>query len=157
MKAYSLDLRTRMFSYSLTHSVRETARVFHVSPNTVHLLQKRFAETGHLEPKRTGGTLPRLVSAEGELFLLALLATDPDLTLEALRQRHADAYGIAVSMGTMFNTLRRLGITLKKSPPTTPSRTPQRSRPTSNAITLRSMAFPSKTASTSTKPVPAST
>ncbi|BBA37275.1 transposase [Methylocaldum marinum] len=39
MKAYSLDLRTRMFSYALTHSVRETAALFRVSPNTVHVLE----------------------------------------------------------------------------------------------------------------------
>lgn len=155
MKAYSLDLRRRMFSYSLTHSVRETATVFHVSPNTVHLLQKRFAETGQLAPRPKGGARPRLISAEGELFLAALLGVEPDLTLEELRHRYTEAYGVSVSLGTMFNTLQRLEITLKKSPATTPRKTPRPSKPKRNAITGKSTASLSKTGSTSMKPEPA--
>ena len=34
MKAYSHDLRIRIFNYSLSHSIRETAKIFQVSPNT---------------------------------------------------------------------------------------------------------------------------
>ena len=45
-----------------------------------------------------------------------MLSKEVDLTLEALRDRYEEAYGIRVSIGTMFNTLKRLNITLKKRP-----------------------------------------
>ena len=42
MRPYSQDLRIRIYNYSLTHTVRETARIFSVSPNTVYLLWCRL-------------------------------------------------------------------------------------------------------------------
>ncbi len=51
MKPYSYDLRIRLYNYSLTHSIRETARIFRVSPNTVYLLKQLFIETGSLNPR----------------------------------------------------------------------------------------------------------
>jgi transposase len=113
-EGYSLDLRTRMFSYSLTHTVRETAAFFRVSPNTIHLLQKRFLETGQLAPQPSRAGRPRVISGEGELFLQVLLREEVDLTLEELRERYASAYGVTVSLGAMHDTLRRLGVTRKK-------------------------------------------
>ncbi len=58
MKPYSYDLRIRIFNYSLSHSIRETAKVFQVSPNTVYLLQKLFYETGRLEPYMNSNERP---------------------------------------------------------------------------------------------------
>ena len=129
MKAYSLDLRMRMFSYALTHSVRKTAALFRVSPNTVHVLKKLFIETGQLAPKPSHAGRPRAISAEGELYLQALLREEVDLTLEALRERYADTYGVTVSVGTMFNTLRRLRITRKKVHRRSPEEPPGASSP----------------------------
>jgi len=114
MKPYSQDLRIRIFSYSITHTVRETAAVFRVSPNTVQELRKLFIETGHLEPRPAGAVRPRAVSAEGELLLQVLLRQEVDLTLEELRERYAATYGVTVSLGAMHATLKRLGITRKK-------------------------------------------
>ena len=48
MKAYSYELRTRIYNFSLTHTIRETAEIFSVSPSTVRLLRKLFTETGSL-------------------------------------------------------------------------------------------------------------
>ncbi len=48
MKHYSLDLRIRIFNYSLTHAIRETEEIFTVSSDTVHLLRKLLIETGRL-------------------------------------------------------------------------------------------------------------
>ena len=45
MNALSKDLRQRILNHALTHSVCQTARAFRVSPNTVHLLKKFYAET----------------------------------------------------------------------------------------------------------------
>lgn len=152
MKPYSQDLRSRIFSHSLTHSVRETAEVFHVSPNTVQLLKNLFCSTGQLTPKPRGPARPRAVSEEGELFLKVLIVGQPDLTLKELRERYFQAYGTPVSTGAMHGTLKRLGLTLKKSPPTTPRKTPMKSRPKPSATTGKSTASPLNSASTSTKP-----
>ena len=44
MNALSKDLRQRILNYALNHSVRQTARAFHVSPNTVQQIKKLFYE-----------------------------------------------------------------------------------------------------------------
>jgi len=116
MKSYSQDLRTRIYSYSLEHSIRKTACLFGISPNTVYLLKRRFLETGSLKPRQRQSNYPHLITPEGCLYLESLLSKEVDLTLEALRDRYEEAYGIRVSIGTMFNTLKRLNITLKKRP-----------------------------------------
>lgn len=157
MNAYSLDFRTRLFNHALTHPVRETAAVFQVSPTTVQRLKKLFIETGQLAPHPSHAGRPRVVSEEGELFLKVLLLNEVDLTLDELRERYAAAYGVQVSLGAMHDTLQRLGWTRKKSPPTTRSKPPRRTKPTRNAITNKSMASPSTSAFTSMKPERAST
>jgi len=43
-----------------------------------------------------------------------LLSKEIDLTLEELCNRYEQAYGVRVSIGTMYNTLERLNITRKK-------------------------------------------
>lgn len=50
MKNYSYNLKIIIFSYSLTYIIRETARVFYVSPNTFTLARKLFTQTGDVEP-----------------------------------------------------------------------------------------------------------
>ncbi len=114
MKPYSYDLRIRIFNYSLSHSIRETARVFQVSPNTVYLLTKLFVETGSLNPRVNLFEHTRLITPEGEMYLCLLLNKEADLTLEELCNRYEQTYGVRVSIGTMYNTLERLNITRKK-------------------------------------------
>lgn len=157
MAAYSIDFRTRLFSHSLTHTVRETAAVFHVSPATVQRLKKLFIETGQLAPKPSRAGRPQVISGEGELFLQVLLRDQVDLTLDELRERYAATYGVTVSLGAMHDTLQRLGFTRKKSPPMTRRKTSRTFRPTRHAITSTSIPFPSTSAFTLMKPARAST
>lgn len=114
MKPYSHDLRVRIFSYSLTHSIRETAKIFQVSPNTVYLLKCLFIETGSLNPRDHPLEHPHLITPEGEMYLGLLLSEENDLTLAALCDRYEQAFGVRVSIGTMYNTLEQLNITRKK-------------------------------------------
>jgi transposase len=114
MKPYSQDLRARIFSYSLTHTVRETAKIFQVSPNTVYLLTRLFIETGSLNPRDTPLEHPHLITPEGEMYLSLLLSKENDLTLAELCDRYEQAYGVRISIGTMYNTLEHLNITRKK-------------------------------------------
>jgi transposase len=114
MKPYSHDLRVRIYNYSLTHSVRETAKTFMVSPNTVQLLKKLHNETGCLEPRKSSFEPSRLISPEDEWYIVLLLSEKMDITLEELQRRYEEERGIHVSLGTLFNLLKRLNITRKK-------------------------------------------
>jgi transposase len=123
MNAYSQDLRRRIFSYSLTHTVRDTARVFHVSPSTVQALRRLFCETGALAPRPPGAARPRTISPEGELYVQLLLREQVDLTLRELCTRYTDPYGVPVSLSTMHAPLKRLGLTRKKKTTYDPRKT----------------------------------
>lgn len=115
MKPYSYDLRIKILSHFLSNSAKETARVFNVSVNTVYLLKRLFIETGDVKPRASTRKYPRLISPEGELYLQVLIIEKPDITLEELRDEYRKAYAIPVSMGTMFNTLKKLGFSYKKN------------------------------------------
>ena len=114
MRAYSYDLRVRIHNYSLMHTIREAAKIFCVSPNTVSLLRKLFIETGSLNPRDSSYEHPYLITPEGETYLRLLLSEEVDLTLEEIRHRYANTFGILVSIGTIYNALDRLGFTRKK-------------------------------------------
>lgn len=114
MKAFSYDLRVRIHNCSLKHTVRETAEIFSVSPNTVHLFKKLFIETGSLKPRDSLYDHPYLITPVGETYLQSLLAKEVDLTLEEIRYRYENVFGILVSMGTMHNALKRLNFSRKK-------------------------------------------
>ena len=114
MNALSKDLRQRILNHALTHSVRQTARVFRVSPNTVHLLKKLYDETGGIEPRASKAVHAHAVSPEGELYLQILVQEDVDATLEQYCERYQQAYGVRVGVTTMHNTLKHLGYTYKK-------------------------------------------
>jgi len=114
MNVHSKDLRQRILNYALTHSIRRTARIFQVSPDTVYRLKKLFYETGDIVPHSPHASPARAVSPEGELYLQVLLVEDVDLTLEELCERYEKAYGVRVGITTMHNTLKRLNLTYKK-------------------------------------------
>jgi transposase len=114
MKPYSYDLRLRIFNYSLNHSVRATARMFRVSPNTVYLLKKLFVETGGLQARTPTHDPPYAISTEGEMHLRLLLSSNVDMTLEELCDCYERIYGKRVGVTTMHNTLKRLNITRKR-------------------------------------------
>ena len=124
MKAHSRDLRQRILNYGLTHPVRETAELFQVSPTTVQSLKQLYYETGDIAPRERVTVPDRLISPEGELWLQALLAETPDLSLAELCGRYKEIYGIPVSISTMHNTLVRMKYSYKKKPSMTRSGTP---------------------------------
>jgi transposase len=124
MTTLSRDLRQRIINYGLVHPVRETAERFQVSPNTVHLLKQLYYETGGIAPRQRSTAPDRLISPEGELWLQALLAEMPDLSLAELCEKYKDIYGILVSVSTMHNTLERMEYSYKKKLSTTRNGTP---------------------------------
>ena len=125
MKPYSHDLRMRILNHSLNNPVKETARLFDVSLNTVYLLKRLFFETGDVKPCASSREYTHLISPEGELYLQVLMIEKPDITLEELRHEYHQAYGLTVSMGTMFDTVKKLRFSYKKKPSPIPAKRSQ--------------------------------
>jgi transposase len=115
MNVHSIGLRRRILNHALFHSIRETARIFQVSPDTVYRLKKLFHDTGDIVPRLVQARPVRAVSPEGELYLKVLLLEKVDWTLEELCSRYEEAYGVRVGLTTMHNTLKRLKLTYKKN------------------------------------------
>jgi transposase len=118
MRAYSLDLRVRVFAdYDAGQTFAQLARKYSVSAEWVRQIVRRRERTGELAARRP---IPRRVPfrASHEAEIRRAVAEAPDLTLAALRERlHVD-----VSLATLHNALVALKLTLKKSRSGRPSR-----------------------------------
>jgi transposase len=148
MAPYGIELRRRvMDAVAAGGSIRQVADRFAVSPFFVKSMKRLSREQGHLRP-RTGraGRKRRLAGREEELR--ALVAAQPDLTLEQLRaELKAD-----VCIATVANELDRLEITFKKSPCAPPSRTAPTSRRNATPSAPRSRRWTAAGGSSWTRP-----
>lgn len=112
-KPYSDDLRARVIGDVVTGaSRREAAEHYGISPSVVVIWAQRFEETGSVAAKPSGGsTSPLEAHAE---FLLALVAEQPDLTLDeivaAMGKRR-----IAGSRSAVWRFFDRRDISVKKN------------------------------------------
>jgi transposase len=88
---------------------------------------RRIRQFRHEPRRRVGGGRPKL-DAAARAVIAGWVDARPDLTLEQLRQRIQAELGVAVSIGTVWNVLRAMKLTLKKSRSTPPSR-PGRTSP----------------------------
>lgn len=136
MNALSLDLRQRILNYAQAHSIRQTAEVFQVSPDTVYRLKKLHKETGGIEPKPCKVKHWKAVSEEGEMYLKAYLLEHKDPTLEHLCENYQSVYGVQVGTTTMHNVLKRIGFTRKKKDSTIPTSTATRTSPKKTYISM---------------------
>jgi transposase len=114
MAAISLDLRKRIMRAldSDPSSLRVAAR-FDVSASFVRKLRIQARQTGDLSARRGSGK-KRLVKGEQEETLRELVRKHPDATLIDLAKLLKKAARVVVSETTMWRSLQRLGITLKK-------------------------------------------
>jgi len=120
MEAYSLDLRERVpAACDAGHGTKEVAGVFDVSEAWARRLKQRRREWGIIEAlPRHCGRKPALDEAARQR-LRELVRHQPDATLEELRSR----LGVPLSLSTLWRTLRKLGLSFKKSPCTPPNKT----------------------------------
>jgi transposase len=111
-KAYSIDLRVRVLAdYDEGVGPAELARKYRVSERWIYQLASRRQQIGTIEPLYSKpGPKPKL--DEHLDHLRTLIQQRPDATLEELRQQ----LPVQVCIGTVWNTLQKLEITLKKSP-----------------------------------------
>lgn len=110
MRAYSLDLRERVLAdRDEGMSKAAVARKYRVSTRWVYNLEKQRESTGEIAPRR-GKTGPKPKLAAHTERLLKLVEEQPDAALHEIRDR----LGVPVCIGTVWNTLKALGVTFKK-------------------------------------------
>ena len=122
MRAYSIDIRERVIENLEHESMRKTAKRFRVLEYFVYRLKQRYREAGTLVPKPHGGGQGPLVDEAGGEFIRTVLAEASDLTLNELCERYEGRFAGKVSKSSRDRALRRLDLTRKKRPSTTPNR-----------------------------------
>lgn len=122
-RAYSQDLRDRVIDAALAGlPARHAAARFGVGDATAIVWVRRARQTGERAARRQGQ--PRRCKLDPHRdYLLALIATTPDLTISELVERLLVERGIKVSRATLWTFLDRCGLTFKKRRPMRASRT----------------------------------
>jgi transposase len=117
----SMDLRERIVrAVEAGQSRRQAADQFAVSESAAIKLLQRWARTGSVAPGQMGGQKQHALSPH-EGVVRALVAAQPDLTLEELKARLAEQ-GIMVGRSSVDRFLKALKLTRKKRRSTPPSR-----------------------------------
>ena len=115
MEAYSLDLRKRVLAAcDVGKKTKEVAELFSVSPAWVRRLKQRRREDASITPRPIPGGKPKL-DEPARAKLSEFVRQKPDATLEELRQRIAQELNIRISIGALWETLRRMEFSFKKS------------------------------------------
>lgn len=110
MRAYSDDIRQRIFEdCDGGMTTRVVAAKYRVSESWVRRLKQRRRETGEVSARRRQ-TFRTPVLAAHYQRIQAFIEAQPDLTLQELRAK----LGLMVSLTALWETVRRLGLTLKK-------------------------------------------
>jgi transposase len=140
--AYSADLRERVVAaIAAGASRRAVARVFRVSASSAIRWVQRVKDSGSYAAKATGGDVrSRKIEAHKD-WLLALVAGEPDLTLEEIRGRLLAEKSFKASVSMIWRFFRRHGISFKKRRCTPPSRIARMSRTAARRGTRSSQAL----------------
>jgi transposase len=118
MRAYSMDLRTRVLAdLDAGMPPKDAAAKYSVSVAWARRLRQRHRESGETAP-RPAGRRPRKLAGEGARIRSAV-ASRPDATLPELKAE----LGLAVSLATLCREIIRLGLTVKKKSSGPPSKT----------------------------------
>jgi transposase len=114
-KGYSKDLRERAVAMVEDgESRREVARVLNLAPSTAVRWLDRWTSTGTVEAK-PGTGYSRSPLAAHAAWLLDLVASEPDLTLEEIRDRLQREKKLDVAVSSVWRFYDRHEITFKKS------------------------------------------
>lgn len=119
-QAYAQDLRDRVLAAE--GSARAVAAQFLVSVSYVIKARQRRDRTGAITPGPQHSHTPRKLASWHDA-IVAYAAGHPDTTLDEYRAWLKTEHQVDVSAGLMWNTLDRLGLTLKKRRSARPSRT----------------------------------
>ena len=109
--AYSADLRQRVLAlYDEGLKTKAVSQRLKVSRSWA----RRVKQRRHEPPKPVGGSVPKL-DQQARAKLSAWVDQRPDATLEELRLRVRQELKVSVSIGCLWNTLRTMKLTFKKS------------------------------------------
>jgi transposase len=112
MAAYSVDLRKRVIrACDGGLPVAAVAARFEVSVAWVYRLLQRRRETGSISPRKQTKFRGRALSSDEERRLVFLITVQPDATLAELQQ----ALPTRAALSTLWRTIDRLGVTVKKN------------------------------------------
>jgi transposase len=118
MKAYSLDLRTRIVEAvdRQVGSQGEVAALFGVSRTWVKKLLRQRRETGSVAPKpHGGGHTPKVTAKQGEAVRSYILEVKNDASLAEVQTYVARRWKVGLSQATVSRLLARLGLPRKKN------------------------------------------
>lgn len=118
MKAYSVDLRTRIVEAvdRQVGSQGEVAALFGVSRTWVKKLLRQRRETGSVAPKpHGGGQRPKVEAKKGEAVRAYIMEGKNDASLEEVQAYIARRWKLGVSQATVSRLLARLGLPRKKN------------------------------------------
>ena len=117
MKAYSLDLRTRIVAAVDRHvgSQGEVAALFGVGRTLVKKLLRQRRETGSVAPKRHGGGPPKLDAKKAGAVRSYILEVKKEASLVEVQAYVARRWKVGLSGATLSRLLARLGLPRKKN------------------------------------------
>jgi putative transposase len=111
----SQDLRARIVrAVAEGSSIRKAAARFDVSPSSAVKLMQRVRATGSTAPAKIGGYRRPLLHGH-EKLLGELTASKPGITLSEIKAALAERGIEGGHISTVWSTLRRLGLSHKKS------------------------------------------
>lgn len=111
MSVYGMDLRRKVVAaLGQGHSVASVARRFDVDEKTVRSYRRRAAQD-RLAPDRSGPKGSVKLTDQDLRTLEREVAKDPGVTLRQLQGK----LSVRVAESTVCRTLKRLGLSLKKS------------------------------------------
>lgn len=149
-KPYSQDLRDRVVrAVEAGASCHEAAAAFEVSPSSAIRWIARWRQTGSAAAKPMGGKRSPL-DAHAQ-WLLALIAAEPDLTLEEIRGR-LNQRGIRVAASSVWRFCDRHDLTFKKKACTPQNRTAKTSVWPARTGSKSSHSLIRRSSSSSTRP-----
>jgi transposase len=114
----SMDLRSRVVAaYERGEGGYETvAQLFGIGSATLRRLVRRKRNTGSLEPAPAPHGFPPRISGPRLRSLALLVDKHPDATAAELTDMLNERISISVSRSAVVRAIKRLGLTLKKSP-----------------------------------------
>lgn len=129
-RAYSDDLRRKLLEAHRQGegSLAQLAVRFRVSHSWARNISATLTRTGRMERPPAGRRGPRSkLTEEVRKQLGSWITSQPDLTLVAIQRRLARERRLKVSIGRLWTVLREMGLRLKKSHSTPPSKIPKQS------------------------------
>jgi transposase len=112
---YSNDLRSRVVAeVAGGSSRRQAARLYRVSASSAVRWSELHDETGSVSPRRRGGK-SRSPLEPHTVWLLSLVAQEPDLTLHELEQRLHAGLGLVTTERSIRRFFERHGISFKRN------------------------------------------